>query len=68
LEKIKRIIKLLIILGVLYLAYNAFIKEHFLNSSYTGSLAIFEEWFKNINEKSLSYEIYNTLRMCVNEE
>jgi len=48
--------------------YIQFIKEHFLNSSYTGSLAIFEEWFKNINEKSLSYEIYNTLRMCVNEE
>jgi len=49
-------------------SYIEFIKEHFLNSSYTGSLAIFEEWFKNINEKSVSYEIYNTLRMCVNEE
>jgi len=48
--------------------YIQFIKEHFLNSSYTGSLAIFEEWFKNINEKSVSYEIYNTLRMCVHEE
>jgi hypothetical protein len=49
-------------------SYIQFIKEHFLNSSYTGSLAIFEEWFKNINEKSVSYEIYNTLRMCVHEE
>jgi len=49
-------------------SYIEFIKEHFLNSSYTGSLAIFEEWFKNINEKSVSYEIYNTLRMCVHEE
>jgi len=49
-------------------SYIEFIKEHFLNSSYTGSLAIFEEWFKNINEKSISYDIYNTLRMCVNEE
>jgi hypothetical protein len=49
-------------------SYIEFIKEHFLNSSYTSSLAIFEEWFKNINEKSVSYEIYNTLRMCVNEE
>jgi len=49
-------------------SYIEFIKEHFLNSSYTSSLAIFEEWFKNINEKSVSYEIYNTLRMCVHEE
>jgi hypothetical protein len=49
-------------------SYIEFIKEHFLNSCYISSLAIFEEWFKNINEKSVSYEIYNTLRMCVHEE
>jgi len=49
-------------------SYIEFIKEHFSNSSYIGSLAIFEKWFENINEKSVSYEIYNTLRMCVHEE
>jgi hypothetical protein len=49
-------------------SYVYFIKERFLNSQYTGSLSIFEEWYKNINETSVKEEIYNTLRMSVNEE
>ena len=49
-------------------SYIEFIKDHFLNSSYTGSLTLFEEFFKNINEKSISTELYNTLRMSANEE
>jgi hypothetical protein len=49
-------------------SYIEFIKEHFLKTSYIGSLSVFEEWFENINEKSASYEIYNTLRMSVHEE
>jgi hypothetical protein len=49
-------------------SYIEFIKEHFLKTSYIGSLSVFEEWFENINEKSVSYEIYNTLRMSVHEE
>jgi hypothetical protein len=49
-------------------SYVYFIKERFLNSQYTGSLSIFEEWYKNINETSVKEEIYNTLRMTVNEE
>jgi hypothetical protein len=49
-------------------SYIQFIKDHYLNSSYTGSLMLFENWFNNISNKSVSSEIYNTLRMSVNEE
>jgi hypothetical protein len=49
-------------------SYIEFIEEHFLNSSYTSSLTIFENWFQNITHLSVSKEIYNTLRMSVNEE
>lgn len=49
-------------------SYIEFIKDHFLNSSYTGSLGLFEEFFKNIREKTISSELHNTLRMSVNEE
>ena len=49
-------------------SYIEFIKDHFLNSSYTGSLGLFEEFFKNIHGKTISSELYNTLRMSVNEE
>ena len=49
-------------------SYIQFIKDHYLNSSYTGSLMLFENWFNNISNNSVSSEIYNTLRMSVNEE
>jgi hypothetical protein len=49
-------------------SYIDFIKEHYLNSSYTGSLLLFENWFKKIDNTSISNEMYNTLRMSVNEE
>jgi len=49
-------------------SYIEFIKEHYLNSSYTSSLSLFENWYKNITEKSVSVEIYNTLRMSAIEE
>jgi len=49
-------------------SYIYFIEEHFLNSSYTGSLLLFENWFQNIDNTSISNEMYNTLRMSVYEE
>jgi len=49
-------------------SYIQFIKDHYLNSSYTGSLMLFENWFNNITNNSISSEMYNTLRMSVNEE
>lgn len=49
-------------------SYIDFIKEHYLNSSYTGSLLLFENWFEKIDNTSISNELYNTLRMSVNEE
>jgi hypothetical protein len=49
-------------------SYIDFIKEHYLNSSYTGSLLLFENWFQNIDNTSISNEMYNTLRMSVYEE
>jgi hypothetical protein len=49
-------------------SYIDFIKEHYLNSSYTGSLLLFENWFEKIDNTSISNEMYNTLRMSVNEE
>jgi len=49
-------------------SYIEFIKEHYLNSYYTSSLSLFENWYKNITEKSVSVEIYNTLRMSAIEE
>ena len=49
-------------------SYIYFIEEHFLNSSYTGSLLLFENWFQNIDNKSISNEMYNTLRMSVYEQ
>jgi hypothetical protein len=49
-------------------SYIDFIKEHYLNSSYTGSILLFENWFEKIDNTSISNEMYNTLRMSVNEE
>ena len=49
-------------------SYIEFIKEHYLNSYYTSSLSLFENWYKNITYKSVSVEIYNTLRMSAIEE
>jgi hypothetical protein len=49
--------------------YCKFIEDHYKRIDYTGSLLLFEEWFRDSkNAKLINPELYNTLRMTVTTE
>lgn len=49
--------------------YCKFIENHYKTIEYTGSLLLFENWFRNSkNANSIIPELYNTLRMTVTTE
>jgi hypothetical protein len=49
--------------------YCKFIEKHYKDPKYTGSLFLFEDWFRNANNASrIIPELYNTLRMTITTE
>jgi hypothetical protein len=49
--------------------YCKFIENHYKDPKYTGSLFLFEDWFRNANNASrIIPELYNTLRMTITTE